>query len=164
MYDIDFAEEGKLKLHIRKFLLYPDYWSNPENILSVEMDWSFCEFTPDNRDSIPRQRGVYCFVVSPKYPKLFRTQYLFYVGKTNRTLWERYKEYLDDQKGKGKPRKKVFEMLNLYKGHLLFYYAPLPSAPVVDLCEEKLLNVFVPHINTKIPDARIKPELMYIYE
>ena len=164
MYDLDFVEEGKLKLHIRKFLLYPDYWADNSNKVDFNVQCSVCEFTPSNRDNIPKERGVYCFVVIPSYKHIFETKYLFYAGKTNRTLWDRYKEYLDDQEGRGKPRKKVFEMLKLYKGYLYFFYAPLSSSDNVDLFEEKLLNTFVPHINTKIPDAKIKSELMYIYE
>jgi hypothetical protein len=33
----------------------------------------------------------------------------------------------------------------------------------VDACEERLLNTFVPQINTYIPKAKIKPELKGIY-
>lgn len=164
MYDLDFAEEGRLKIHIRKFLLYPSYWADKSNKINFDVQWSACKFTPSNRNNIPKEKGVYCFVVIPSYSQLFETKYLFYVGKTNRTLWERYTEYLDDQEGRGKPRKKVFEMLTLYKGHLQFFYAPLSSTDNVDLFEEKLLNTFVPHINTNIPNAKIKPELKYIYE
>lgn len=163
-YDLDFEEEGKLKLHIQKFLLYPQYWQNESNAFSGNVNWESCLFTPENRDRVPRLKGIYCFVVIPKYDKIFETRYLFYVGKTSRTLWERYKEYLDDLAGKGKPRKKVFKMLKLYNGYLHFFYTPLDSKLEVDTFEDRLLNIFVPHVNTQIPDARIKDELKYIYE
>lgn len=164
MFDIDFAEEGFLKLHVKKFLLYPKYWQDNANAFSGNVGWCSCPFIPENRDVIPREKGVYCFVVIPKYDKIFEMRYLFYVGKTSRTLWERYKEYLDDLSGKGKPRKKVFSMLGLYKDHLHFFYTPFTSDSDVNMLEENLLNAFVPPINTQIPDAKIKHELKYIYE
>jgi hypothetical protein len=113
---------------------------------------------------VPKKSGVYCFVLCPDYPDFFETRYLFYVGKTNRTLWERYKEYLNEEEGKGKPRRKIFEMLKLYKGHLHFYFATISDSLNVDSCEDCLINVFVPPINTQIPDAKISHELKNIYE
>lgn len=103
-------------------------------------------------------------MVEPILKGFFETKYLFYLGKTNRTLQKRYSEYLSDQKGKGKPRPKVFEMLKFYKDCLYFYYAELRTEQEVNDVETKLLNTFIPHINTDIPNARIKPELKNIYE
>lgn len=164
MYDIDFGKKGELLLHVRKFLLFPKHWSPVSNRKHFDVNWHSCKFTQENRKRVPREKGVYCFVVIPDYEYLFTTKYLFYIGKTNRTLRVRYKEYLNDQAGKGKPRSKVFEMLRLYQDHLYFFYTAITDTKDVDIFEEELLNVFVPHINTKIPDARVKPELMNIYE
>lgn len=164
MFDIDFVEKGKLLLHIRKFLLSPQYWIDKSNQIPISLTWQKCKFTPQNRNQVPKEKGIYCFVVCPEYANFFETKYLFYVGKTNRTLWERYKEYLDDQQGKGKPRPKVYEMLKLYKDCLMFYFAEIKTSSDVNLCEDRLINTFVPHINTQIPDAKIKSELKYIYE
>ena len=122
------------------------------------------KFTKSNRSKIPRDKGIYCFVLQPKLVNFFETTYLFYIGKTNRTLWVRYKEYLDEQAGKGKPRNKVFEMLNQYTDYLYFYYTSIPASADVDSCEEKLLNIFVPRVNTDIPEAKISPELKNLYE
>lgn len=164
MFDIDFNLKGQLLLHIRKFLLYPNFWEEEENRISVELSWQQIKFTPENVDDIPDQHGLYCFVVKPEVSNFFDTNYLFYIGETQRTLKIRYGEYLRDQRGEGKPRPKVFEMLNLYREYLHFYYAETEDINIIEEIETKLLNTFVPAINTKIPYARIRPELQNIYE
>lgn len=164
MHDIDFPEKGQLKLHIRKFLLYPPYWTDPGNKISLKLSWQFVKFDRNNMNSIPLSAGIYCFVLKPELANIFETRYLFYVGKTNRTLRQRFVEYLNELEGKGKPRPKVSEMLYFYKDYLYFYFATIGEPNEVDTCEEKLLNTMVPHINAMIPNAKIKPELNYIYE
>lgn len=164
MIDIDFQEKGNIKLHVRKFLLYPPFWSDTNNHIHIKLHWKEIRFSSVNKNSIPEKRGIYCFVVKPKLPSFLETKYLFYVGKTNRTLRLRFKEYLKKQSGKGKTRVKVSEMLELYKDYLYFYFAEINSGKDVDTCEEKLINTYLPHINVEIPIAKLKPELKYIYE
>ena len=165
MYDIDFIRQrrGDVSLHIRKFLLYPEFWNKNENKIDIKLKWQFVKFSEKKRAFIPQKRGIYCFVVKPTCENFFETRYLFYIGKTNRTLRVRFGEYLRDQKGKSKPRIKVFEMLNYYKDNVYFYYAEIASKTDVNTCEDKLLNIFMPYINTQIPTAKINPELRYIY-
>jgi hypothetical protein len=165
MHDIDFGKKGTLKLHIRKFLLYPPQWSDRANQLPRRLKWRCCKFVRRNQRLMPKSKGIYCFVVKPTLRHFFSTMYLFYSGKTCRTLYTRYGEYLKEQENKRKARPKVLEMLTLYKGHLYFYYAAITASDTeIAQCEESLLNAFVPHINTDIPRARIRPELQHIYE
>lgn len=164
MYDIDFKKKGEYVLHIKKFFLYPQFWNDPLKSLTEPTGWKKVKFTKSNRALIPKDKGIYCFVLQPELVNFFDTTYLFYIGKTNRTLWVRYKEYLDEKAGKGKPRNKVFEMLNQYTDCLYFYYTSIPASADVDSCEEKLLNIFVPRVNTDIPEAKISPELKNLYE
>lgn len=163
-YDIDFTEEAIIKDHIKKFLLYPKFWTDNKNQIAITLKWKSETFLPSKLAKIPRKSGVYAFVLRPKYQNLFPTNYLFYVGKTNRTLRERFQEYIDEKNGKGKPRKKVHKMLNQYDKYLIFYYTEIPMEKSVNKSERSLLNTFVPHINVSIPKAKIKKELAYIYE
>ena len=55
-------------------------------------------------------------------------------------------------------------MLKLWDNYLHFYYADLIDDLDIEECETKLLNTFVPKVNTSIPLAKIKPELKNIYE
>ena len=162
MLDLEFR--ATVSYHIRKFLLHPPIWIEPANLISIPLKRKRVRFTEKNKGSVPQNKGIYCFVLNPKYKYFFETRYLFYVGKTNRTLRERYSEYLDEQAGVGKPRLKIEEMLNLYKDYVYFYYATIDNKTDVDVCEKKVLNTFVPPVNSLIPNARIKRELRNIYE
>jgi hypothetical protein len=164
MYDIDFAKKGELLNHRRQFLLYPTYWKDQLNYISLNLNWHQIKFNEDNIDLAPDLKGVYCFVVKPEIPNFFETSYLFYVGETTRTLKIRFKEYVNDQKGKGKPRSKVFEMLKLYKDYVHFYYAEINNDNHIHDTEKKLIDTFVPFINSNIPKATLNPELQNIYE
>ena len=164
-FDIDFANRGLIKEHIWKFLLYPAHWTAIANQIPHNLTWSVVPFNSGQLDLVPDdKKGIYCFVLKPEFNQLFETRYLFYVGQTTRNFRTRFKEYLDDLSGKGKPRMKVYSMLKLWDNYLHFYYADLTNDLHIDECEEKLLNTFVPKVNTKIPTAKIKPELKYIYE
>jgi len=164
MYDIDFKKRGEYALHLKKFFLHPKFWEDPAKKLTEPSKWKKVKFTAANRSLIPKEKGIYCFVLQPKKVNFFETKYLFYIGKTNRTLWKRYKEYLNDMEGKGKPRPKIFEMFKQYSPYLHFYYSTIKLSSDVDSCEEKLLNTFVPRVNTDIPEAKISPELKNLYE
>lgn len=163
-FDFDFDYEAKLQSHIKSFFLYPDFWADSKKKLILSLKWSRIRFDERNKGKIPKTKGVYAFVLVPSYNNFLESRYLFYVGKTNRTLFKRFEEYIKEKKGEGKPRKKVFKMLNQYDGHLYFYYTEIISKIDVDITEELLLNVFVPHINTSIPEAKIQNELKNIYE
>lgn len=164
-FDIDFEHRGFIKEHIWKFLLFPEHWNDVSNKIPYNLDWNFVPFNSGQLNSVPNnQKGVYCFVLKPEFHQLFETRYLFYVGITKRNLRIRFKEYLDDLNGKGKPRPKVYSMLKLWDNYLHFYYAILTDDSHIEECECKLLNAFVPKVNTSIPLAKIKPELKNIYE
>lgn len=163
-FDFDFDYEANLQSHIKSFFLYPDFWSDVSKQLPTSLKWNRISFDEKNKGKIPRSKGIYAFVLIPTYNNFLEGRYLFYVGKTNRTLFKRFDEYIKEKKGEGKPRKKVYKMLNQYDGHLFFYYTEISTKSVVDITEEILLNVFVPHVNTSIPEAKIQNELKNIYE
>jgi hypothetical protein len=164
MYDINFSTKANLQLHLRKFLLFPHYWEDKNYKLTLELEWNQIKFNSNNINLVPNQSGIYCFVVKPKIDHFFDTAYLFYIGETTRTLKIRYKEYLKDQSGAGKPRPKVFELLNIYKDYLYFYFTEIKESKEIHETEERLINTFVPWVNTDIPRARLSPELRNIYE
>lgn len=164
-YDIDFKERGFIREHIWNFLLFPEHWNDPSNSIPVALTWDELPFENSQLVNVPsNQKGVYCFVLKPRFNQFFETRYLFLVGKTTRNFRIRFKEYLRDAEGKGKPRPKVFTMLKLWEGYLHFFYAAIPNNVILSNCEEQLLNTFVPRVNTDIPKAKIKPELKNIYE
>ena len=173
MYDITWNEKRarrvEIKQYIRKFLLYPAFWKDPVKQVKHKIDWKQILFQDDNYDSIPNKNGIYCFVVKPPVVNfLFDTQYLFYIGKaSSATLRGRYKNYINEKNNKGigkqKPRIKVQEMLNDYYGHIYFFYAELKASQIND-AEDKLLNMFMPYVNTAIPELKISEEYKQIYQ
>lgn len=163
--DLDFAKKGKYGMHIRKFFLFPEFWTDTKKDIKVNpKNWKFVEFEKSNLHKVSSKKGIYAFVLHPKYPSIFQTSYLFYVGKTNRKLKTRFNEYFLERDGKGKYRTLVREFLRLYEGHLYFYFLELNTKTEVDVCEEILLNTFVPFVNTEIPSAKIDPDIKYIYK
>lgn len=163
-YDIDFEERGYIKEHIGEFLLFPMHWTDVNNQIALNLNWQQVPFDDTQANNVPaNQKGVYCFALKPIFTNFFETNYLFYIGETKRNFRVRYKEYLRDAKGRGKPRTRVYKMLKLYKDYLHFYYASISSDQDIIDIEEKLLNTFVPEVNTEIPKAGIKPELKDIY-
>lgn len=164
-FDIDFHNRGYMREHIWDFLLFPNYWVDPNNSIPIVLNWNEVPFDVGQINNVPNnQKGIYCFVVKPTISQMFETRYLFYVGKTTRNFRDRYNEYLRDAAGRGKPRPKVFSMLRLWNGYLHFYYTSIPNNLNISTCEKRYLNTLVPKVNTDIPIAKIKPELKNIYE
>jgi hypothetical protein len=163
-YDIDFAVAADYKFHVKSFFLYPKFWVANSSTITFATHWKRVRFTAANQKKVSTKKGVYAFFVQTDFPHLAESRYLFYIGKTNRELCTRYGEYLDDLAGKGKPRVKVFTMMKMYQKNLYFYYTELATSKEVNDLENCLLNTFVPHVNTLIPQARIEPELRAIYE
>lgn len=174
MQDIDWIElrdkRAEIKSYIRRFLLYPLFWEDTSKNINLDLEWNHVAFKQDNINTISTRQGVYCFVVEPSYSKssFFQPKYIFYIGKASScSLRTRYKMYLNEMNGIGigdqKPRIKVREMLNDYFDHIYFYFAEIENRSLIKDCEEKLINTFVPYVNTQIPEASINQELKDIY-
>jgi hypothetical protein len=173
-HDIQWNQKRKIrndyKSFIRRFLLFPDLWRNEENEIPEKLEWKKIKFNNRNLNQIPTFNGLYCFVVIPTSRKsmLFETRYLFYIGKaSSASLKQRFKDYINERDGKGKgkskPRIKIQEMLMDYKKDIYFFYTTLSDSTSIENYETKLINMFVPYVNTQIPQATIQPELKHIY-
>jgi len=173
MHDINWKAKRErrqeIKEHVRRFLLFPSFWEDPTKLIANDLKWRKIKFANDNSLSIPTKKGIYCFVVIPPIEnKLFITRYLMYVGKaSSATLRSRYKNYIDEMNNIGigdqKPRIKIQEMLNDYYNHIYFFYSELTSATEIIETEMKLLNTFMPYVNTSIPELQISEEYRHIY-
>lgn len=167
-FDIPFddykSKRSELQFHIQKFLLFPERWKKEENKIDEKLNWKRYKFIERNTENISTSSGIYCFVVIPRKENFIRLKYLLYVGQTIRPLKRRFTEYFGEKEKKGKYRQKVYEMLNTYEDDIYFFYAEIDNEDDIENCENKLLNSFVPYVNTKIPDAKIQDELKNIYE
>lgn len=173
MIDIAWADKRErrkgIKEYIWRFLLFPSFWEDNDKKLPSDLVWNKVLFRTGNEMSIPSKNGIYCFaVIPPSNIGLFETTYLFYVGKASGTkLRSRYKNYINEMNnigiGEQKPRIKVQEMLNLWYGHIYFYYTVLDDEKSVKNHENTLLNTFMPYVNTSIPELKISEEYRHIY-
>ena len=171
--DIDWhgkkVKRQSIKGHVRRFLLYPPFWKDSTKRISPGIKWKKVKFISTNIPRVPTSHGIYCFVMIPPKPNNFwTTRYLFYIGKAaSASLRERYKNYLNEKKGLGigrqKARIKVEEMLNDFDGYMYFFYSEILETREIVEIEEKLLNTYMPYVNTSIPEAKISEELKHIY-
>ena len=173
MHDIEWAKKKavrrEVKDHVRRFLLYPLFWEDQSRNLPQGLNWQKIKFDENNQTQIPNKHGVYCFVVEPPNTiGLFQTQYLMYIGKASSTgLRARYGHYINEKNGKGigkqPPRIKVQEILNDFFGYIYFYFIEELDKKKVIEYEDKLLDTFMPYVNSLIPRASIKEEFKHIY-
>ena len=93
---------------------------------------------------MPTTTGVYSLVIQPRIAGHSGCSYLMYVGKA-KNLRARFGDYLTRERIK---RPKVVRVLELYSGHLTFFYSTIDET-VLDVTEEELINAFVPPCNSK---------------
>lgn len=124
---------------------YPQRWKRFSS--THKLVWQSITFSKANRRHVPKEPGIYCFVVGHTLKSLPPVGYPLYAGvvgtskkKTgDRTLRDRFGEYMrerDNPRG----RLHVRKFLRVFDGELVFFYAPWRVKPANLLKTEKLLN------------------------
>jgi len=129
-----------------RFVLWPHRWNTLQ--LDCTLDWKLVPFSEASAEQLPDEFGVYAFLIQPQIASLNLT-YLMYVGKTDRTFRERFREYLRERDS-GKIRPKLLKILPQYPDHLFFAYAAAPSGYSPADLETALLHAFVPPGNDQL--------------
>ncbi|MCX6583007.1 MAG: hypothetical protein NT166_22755 [Candidatus Aminicenantes bacterium] len=138
------TEQKEIAAFNKTFTLWPKYWEKLKDV--ADFEWKSCPFDPNNVDLIPNTKGIYSFVINPRFTN-HPQRYLCYIGKTDRTLKVRYRDYLRELNNEtGRP--KLLHLLNLWKGYIEFCYIEIENVNLLDL-EKKLLDAFVPPCNDK---------------
>jgi hypothetical protein len=141
-------ESDLIKIFEETFALSPQHWATYN--LSLELDWKYYPFDPENAKYIPNDSGgVYTFVVVPGIAKHPLCSYLFYVGKAQRstTLHGRYTWYLRHKTdGKAKWRH-IRKLLNYWEKHLWFCYAAIGQEDMIVQVERALQDAYIPPYN-----------------
>jgi hypothetical protein len=132
-----------LKKYRYEHYLHPEKWNSIKDLPLY--NWQSVQFLKENIDLIPEKKGIYSFVINPNainHPQ----KYLGYLGKTDRTLRERFKEYLAEAENpKGRP--KVISLLNRWKDNLDFCFIELDGVDI-RVIESRLNDAFLPPFNT----------------
>ena len=135
--------------HAPDFVLWPRQWAAYN--LSDLFSWEIHPFQRDQIDEIPRDPGIYSFVVQPEIANHPHCSYLMYVGMTERPLRERFKEYFWEKRNAKNGRPKLLKLLNVYQDYLHFCCSTIEETERIEEIEEALLNAFIPPYNDEYP-------------
>jgi hypothetical protein len=142
----------EVKARTEDVTLHAGFWSRYG--AGHGLRWQKVPFTPESRPQVPRKAGLYAFAVQPPHADFPPSTYLFYIGEvgatssTDRTLWQRFKEYLDELKVTKRPSVGMF--LNRYNGYIDFYFCELdPQAVDIKAIESALITALWPKANIR---------------
>ncbi len=144
------AQLDKQVLGTYDFQLFPELWSTVELLEYYSGKvWRRTRFREEPELELPTTSGIYMFVVSPRSGGIIEHSYIFYVGKT-KNFRDRYKHYLDEQKGEGtNPRPKVFRFLRYFSEYLEFHFTEIPESEI-SRAEDILKDNLTPPANTQL--------------
>ncbi len=146
----DLVKEAKS--HTHQFTLWPDRW----RVCNLKVSWNTYAFSEESVSSIPKNPGVYAFLIQPGIAGDLNTSYLIYIGMS-KNLRRRFVKYLREFKSKiGRP--KIVSWLFPYIGYLHFSYTLVnPSNTLKSLednlksLEDELIKAFIPPANDRFP-------------
>jgi hypothetical protein len=147
-------EADDLKKYEYSFRLMPTLWDRyggPD-----DLEWKCVPFRRASLPTIPDDPGVYAFCVRPSIGGNLCGSYLLYVGKTDRGLRIRCREYLTSAEAE-RERPKLQRMLRLFFGseYLYFCFAVVSHDDPASV-EALLLEATVPPACTDLP-ASVRP-------
>jgi len=147
-----------MQADIRRFLLSPARWRSSK--VKISIDWNYMQFNEANRQHIPRQPGIYAFVVRHLNDHFPAHGFIMYIGITGanangRTLHDRYGDYLREKK-KDK-RAKIHYMLNKYCDDIYFAYAAVTDQNInLEALELDINDAIIPPVVVKDFTAEIR--------
>ena len=141
-------EQDQVKTYSSTFTLWPQAWKNYN--LSAPFNWEIHPFQQNQVGNIPREPGIYSFVIQPGIASHPCCSYLMYIGKTKRTLRQRFNEYLREQDNP-KGRTKILRLLNQYQGYLHFCCSKIAETERIGEIEDALITAFIPPCNAQFP-------------
>ena len=138
------------KKYTEEVVLHPGLWRGYP--ATGVLKWNHVDFDRPSRARVPKRPGLYAFAVQPPHANFPPSSWLFYVGEVGatdspaRTLWKRYKEYLNELETS--VRKKVGSIIYRYNGYVRFYYCELdPTINDLKIMETELITALWPYAN-----------------
>ena len=138
-------EQNQLSAHRYTFSLWPRQWA-AYNLLD-QFHWEIYPFQQDQSENIPREPGIYSFVIQPGIISYPECSYLMYIGRTERTLRERFMEYFREQRNEERGRPRLLRLLNQYEGYLHFCCSIIQQKERLEEIEYALCDAFLPPFN-----------------
>jgi hypothetical protein len=137
------------KAHEVRLILWPCRWQQYQ--LDLNLNWQVFEFNYGSTNAIPSLPGVYAFLIQPRLACNLDASYLMYIGKTDRSLRQRYREYLQETMDpSGRPR--IIDTLIRYSGYIYFSCATIIDPDIaLQQIEDELLRALIPPNNSELP-------------
>lgn len=131
--------------HSVEMMFYPNAWSSAQN---KSCTWYEEVFPPNPRNLIPNAPGVYVFVVTPNIFDFEHSSGLFYIGKAT-NLYSRIASYISEinKEFKRSSRPHIWRMVNVWNGHLKYYYMKTHDVAEAEALEKEMLKAFRPPFN-----------------
>ena len=147
----DLAAVDEMGRHTHQMVMVPRLWTECATVAATQaLTWQVFPFKEASRTQIPEVPGIYAFLITPGICGDFNVSYLMYVGETERTLRDRFGDYLLEAKS-DRIRPKLLRILPLYPEHLMFACATLPTGVAPKDVEAALLEAFMPPGNDRVP-------------
>lgn len=124
-------------------------WANAS---SSHRAWGQTPFPPTPRSVIPKSPGVYVFIVMPNLFNLPQVSGLLYVGKAS-NLYNRIGAYVSEVNSRRSLSKRphIWRMLNVWNGHLHYFYTITTTVAEAEELEEHMLSALIPYFNKEFP-------------
>lgn len=141
----DIQDLALLDFHRVEMLFLPPAWVTAPHIPCT---WVRSDFPPSPRNSIPKKPGVYAFVVVADVFDFPSASGLLYVGKAT-NLYERIGAYIGDENKRflNTTRPLVWRMLNVWSGHLKYFYTTTADVGAAEHLETQMMNALRPPFN-----------------
>ena len=119
---------------------------------SSSHEWTELAFPPNPRNAVPKQPGVYVFVVRPNLFDLLQTSGVLYVGKAT-SLYERVGAYISEinKRHALSKRPHIWRMVNVWNGHLRYLYTITSTVADAEDLEDRMLEALLPYFNKELP-------------
>jgi hypothetical protein len=152
----DILDLALLDFHNVEMLFFSPAWQAAPNI---PCHWTRSDFPPNPRSSIPKKPGVYVFVVTTDVFNFPCANGLFYIGKAT-NLYERIGAYIGDENRRflNATRPLVWKMLNVWSGHLKYFYTTTADVAEAEHLETQMTNALRPPFNRQY-DATISKSM-----
>ncbi len=142
---MDVNDLAVIESHRVRVMYYPQGWDDANDL---QLEWEIVNFPPQPRNMIPKEPGVYAFVLEPNLFSLSPANGLFYIGKAT-NLYQRIGAYIRElniEFIKSK-RPHIWRMLNRWNGHFKYYYSLTDTVRKAEQIEEEMLKALRPPFN-----------------
>jgi hypothetical protein len=144
----DIHDLAFVAFHRLDMLFLPSAWSAAPKISCVGKSM---DFPPkQNRKDLPKEPGVYVFVVSTDVFDFPCANGVFYVGKA-KSIYDRVGAYVGKESLRllNTKRPLVWRMINQWSGHLKYFYTPTTDVAAAKHLENEMINALRPYFNTQ---------------